>query len=98
MRRARRRIGISYASHVQKSRSSSGFSQTTGKFGGAGIGPCCFMMVPPVYRTGLLVSLDGDAGIQARLVERGDRTALEQVQEISGEGRLDVHRPAHLLI
>src|SRR5829696_2424131 len=127
MRRARRRIGISYASlalanpfpwamrtknssscafigfgkciasRLQKSRSSSGFSQTTGKSGGAGIGPCCFMMVPPVYRTGLRVSLDGGAGIQARLVERGDRTTLEQVQEISGEGRLDVHRPAHLL-
>src|SRR5919112_540580 len=97
MRRARRRIGISYASRAQKSRSSSGFSQTTGKSGGAGIGPCCFMMVPPVYRTGLRVSLDGGAGIQARLAERGDRTALEQVQEISGEGRLDVHRPAHLL-
>src|SRR5215217_9228014 len=90
-------FGKCIASRVQKRRSSSGSSHTTGKSGGAGIGLGWFMIVPPVYRTGFPFSLGGGAGIHARLVERGNRTALEQVQEISGEGRLDVHRLAHLL-
>src|ERR671916_384104 len=90
--------GKCIASRVQKRRSSSGFSQTTGKSGGVGIKPCCCIMsLLLVFVRLVLGSLGGGGGVRARLGERGDRPALKQVQEISGEGRLDVHRPAHPL-
>src|SRR5919112_6103140 len=90
--------GKCIASCVQKRRSSSGFSQTTGKSGGVWIKPCCCIMcLLLVFVRLVLGSLGGGGGVRVRLAERGDRPALKQVQEISGEGRLDVHRPVHLL-
>src|ERR671916_2826346 len=77
--------GKCIASRVQKRRSSSGFSQTTGK-SGVGIKPCCCITcLLLVFVRLVLGSLGGGGGVRARLAERGDRPALKQVQEISGE-------------
>lgn len=34
-------------------------------------------------------------GVRIRVAERGDRTALEQIEKLTGVGRLDVHRLTH---
>src|SRR5918997_6719972 len=91
-------FGKCIASRVQKRRSSSGFSQTTGKSGGVGIKPCCCITCLLLVFVRLVLGPLGSGGdVRARLAERGDRPALKQVQEISGKGRHDVYRPAHLL-
>src|ERR671921_1924950 len=88
--------GKCIASRVQKRRSSLGFSQTTGK-SGVRIKPCCCITCLLLAFVQLVLGSLGGGDARSQLAERGDRPALKQVQEISGEGRLDVHRPAHLL-